>query len=192
RLIIVPRDLARSPDDFCSLVCRTKVTVLNQTPGAFRQLIAAQSNSKESHQLRYVILGGEALEVSTLKPWYQRNKEERPLLINMYGITETTVHVTYQPLGRIDTEMERAGGSPIGRRLPDLRTNVLDSHRQPVPIGIAGELYIGVSGVARGYLNQTNLTAERFLADPFVDHPEARIYRTGDLGRWLPDGTIEF
>ena len=190
RLIVVPQNTARSPEDFYRLLCREKVTILNQTPSAFRQLITAQAKSEESHRLRHVIFGGEALEVAILKPWYEQNRDSHTQLINMYGITETTVHVTYRPLEPADTE--RRGGSPIGIRIPDLRIYILDTPRQPVPIGVVGELYVGGAGVARGYLNRPELTAERFLADPFAGNTEARMYKTGDLGRWLADGTIEF
>jgi amino acid adenylation domain-containing protein len=190
RLIIVPKDLARSPQEFYKLICREKVTILNQTPSAFRQLIAAQADSAEVHELRLVIFGGEALEVSTLKPWYEQNHNQHARLINMYGITETTVHVSYRPLEPFDTEGR--GGSPIGCRIPDLRIYILDAHGEPVPIGVAGELHVAGAGVARGYLNRPELTEERFVADPFVDHGNARMYKTGDVGRWLPDGTIEF
>ena len=99
RLIVVSKNIARSPDSFYQLICQKKVTVLNQTPSAFRQLITAQAESVHSHQLRYVIFGGEALEVATLHPWYERNHDHRTQLINMYGITETTVHVTYRATG---------------------------------------------------------------------------------------------
>ncbi|MBV6325827.1 AMP-binding protein, partial [Duganella sp. HSC-15S17] len=98
-------------------------------------------------------------------------------LINMYGITETTVHVTYRPLEPADAA--RHGASPIGRRIPDLRTYILDANRQPVPIGVVGELYVGGAGVARGYLNRPELTAERFLDDPFAGEAGARMYKTG-------------
>jgi amino acid adenylation domain-containing protein len=190
RLIIVPKDVARSPDDFYELLCREKVTVLNQTPSAFRQLISAQGKSNKSHQLRYVVFGGEALETAMLKPWYEQNQGRPTRLINMYGITETTVHVTYRPLTQADTE--RRGGSPVGCRIPDLRIYIMDDHRQPVPIGVVGELYVGGAGVARGYLNRPELTEERFIKDPFVEDAAARMYKTGDLGRWLANGEIEF
>src|SRR6185295_5162677 len=108
----------------------------------------------------------------------------------MYGITETTVHVTYRPLTQADTE--RRGGSPVGWRIPDLRIYIMDDQRQPVPIGVVGELYVGGAGVARGYLNRPELTAERFIKDPFVEDTAARMYKTGDLGRWLANGEIEF
>ncbi len=190
RLVVVPKSIVHSPEDFYELVCRAGVTVLNQTPSAFRQLIAAQEASKRVHQLRYVIFGGEALDVSTLKPWYARNEARHTDLINMYGITETTVHVTYRPLQSADSEGHT--GSPIGCRILDLRIYILDEHREPLPVGVAGEMYVGGAGVARGYLNRPELTAERFLADPFAAETGARMYKTGDLARWHADGTIEF
>src|SRR5215831_14297542 len=190
RLIVIPRDTARSPEDFYRLVCRSKVTILNQTPSAFRQLVAAQAASRQEHQLRWVILGGEALEVATLRPWYEQNEDRNTQLVNMYGITETTVHVTYRALERADTEIR--GASPIGSRIPDLRIYILDERGEPVPVGVAGEMYIGGAGVARGYLNRRELTAERFMGDRFVEEGGERMYRTGDLGRWRNDGNIEF
>ncbi len=190
RLIVVPKSIVHSPEDFYKLVCQAGVTVLNQTPSAFRQLIAVQETSKRIHQLRYVIFGGEALEVATLKPWYAQNEARPTDLINMYGITETTVHVTYRPLQSADSEGHP--GSPIGCRILDLRIYILDEHRQPVPVEVAGEMYVGGAGVARGYLNRPELTAERFLADPFAGETGARMYKTGDLARWHADGTIEF
>ena len=166
RLVVVAKEITRSPEDFYRLLCREEVTVLNQTPSAFRQVMAAQRISVHSHHLRHVIFGGEALEPAILQPWYEQNENSRTQLINMYGITETTVHVTYRPLEQADSK--RQGGSPIGCRVPDLRTYILDSYGEPVPVGVAGELYIGGAGVARGYLNRPELTAEKFLKDPFV------------------------
>jgi amino acid adenylation domain-containing protein len=189
RLVVVPKDTARTPEEFYRLVCREGVTVLNQTPGAFRQLIAAQAASGEEHQLRHVIFGGEALELPTLKPWFERNDDRRTRLINMYGITETTVHVTYRPISAADAD--RPGASPIGGRIPDLRLYILDGTGEPVPMGVAGELHVGGAGVARGYLNRPALTAQKFIPDPFGP-AGGRLYQTGDLGRWLPDGTIEY
>jgi len=189
RLAIVPQAVARSPEEFYRLLCKEGVTVLNQTPSAFRQLIAAQAASTEAHRLRDVVFGGEKLETATLKPWYDQNPGAGTRLTNMYGITETTVHVTYRPLQPADAER---GGSPIGVRIPDLRVYLLDACGRPVPVGVAGEIHVGGAGVARGYLNRPELTAERFLEDPFAGEPGARMYKSGDLGRWLADGGIEF
>jgi hypothetical protein len=108
----------------------------------------------------------------------------------MYGITETTVHVTYRRLSESDIASERS--SVVGRGLPDLRIYLLDAHRQPVPIGVAGEIYVGGAGVARGYLNREALTAERFVTDPYSEDAQARLYKTGDVGRWRADGNLEY
>ncbi|KDR39381.1 hypothetical protein BG61_33235 [Caballeronia glathei] len=190
RLVVVPKLVSRSPQDFYRLLCEEGVTILNQTPSAFRQLIAAQGESNLSHQLRQVVFGGEALEPMILQPWYAREQNAATQLVNMYGITETTVHVTYRALSVEDAR--RSGRSPIGGRIPDLRVYVLDGQSQPVPEGVTGEIYVGGAGVARGYLNRADLTAQRFVNDPFGSDSQARMYKTGDLGRWLADGTLEY
>ncbi|WP_416768984.1 amino acid adenylation domain-containing protein [Pseudomonas sp. RHF3.3-3] len=190
RLLIVPQLVSRSPQDCYALLCSAGVTVLNQTPSAFRQLIAAQGDNAQPHALRQVIFGGEALDTAMLKPWYARAVNAGTQLVNMYGITETTVHVTYYPLQAEDAQ--RIGASPIGKRIPDLQLYVLDARREPVPVGVVGELYVGGAGVARGYLNRAELSAERFLANPFSQEPNARLYRTGDLARWVADGSLEY
>jgi thioester reductase-like protein len=137
-----------------------------------------------------VIFGGEALDLQMLNPWFDRHGDERPLLVNMYGITETTVHVTYRPVTRADVT---AGlGSVVGRPIADLEAYILDSERRPVPVGVPGELYIGGAGLARGYLNRPELTAEKFIAHPFSNKPGTRLYKTGDLCRYLFDGDIEY
>ncbi|MBW8848812.1 MAG: amino acid adenylation domain-containing protein, partial [Burkholderiales bacterium] len=192
RLVVVPQLVARSPGEFYALLCEQGVTVLNQTPSAFRQLIAGQADSDRPHRLRCVVFGGEALEPATLAPWYARNGE-RTQLVNMYGITETTVHVTYRPLSPEDVQRS---ASPIGVPIPHLRVVLLDAQGQLVPMGVIGEIYVGGTGLTRGYLNRPELTAERFLPDPFAAEPGARMYKTGDLGRWRidpdGDGAIEF
>ncbi|WP_236450329.1 non-ribosomal peptide synthetase, partial [Pseudomonas syringae] len=190
RLLIVPQLVSRSPEDFHDLLCSAGVTVLNQTPSAFRQLIAAQGEKEQAHSLRQVIFGGEALDTAMLKPWYARSVNADTQLVNMYGITETTVHVTYYPLQPEDAQ--RVGASPIGKRIPDLQLYLLDAYGHPLPPGAVGELYVGGAGVARGYLNRDELNATRFLDDPFASEPGARMYRSGDLGRWLPDGSLEY
>nr|WP_281438341.1 amino acid adenylation domain-containing protein [Rhizobium sp. 007] len=189
RLILVPSNTARSAPDFHELVCKSGVTVLNQTPSAFKAFMDVEFPSNVRNRLRYVIFGGEALQPSILKPWYERHSDSAPQLINMYGITEAIVHVTYRPLNQSDTSNS---ANLIGKPIPDLRLYLLDRFGQPVPFGAVGELYIGGAGVARGYLNRPDLTAERFLADPFSDEAGARMYRTGDLARYLPDGNLEF
>jgi amino acid adenylation domain-containing protein/non-ribosomal peptide synthase protein (TIGR01720 family) len=192
RLVVVPHWTLRSPEAFYRLLCDEGVTVLNQTPSAFTQLIAAQEDSKEqrAHSLRLVIFGGEALDWRALRRWVVRNGAQRPALINMYGITETTVHVTYRALSQ--EEIESQDGSAIGRPLADLRIYLLDQYQQPVPVGVPGEIYVGGTGVARGYLNRPELTAGRFLTDPFSSDPQARIYKSGDVGRWCASGEIEY
>jgi amino acid adenylation domain-containing protein len=186
RLVIVPYDVSRSPEPFLDLLTRERITVLNQTPSAFSQLSALVC----SPSLRLVIFGGEALDPSTLASWLDRHGDERPRLINMYGITETTVHVTFRPLRAADIHGDRR--SAVGVPLPDLSLAVLDPHLQPAPIGVPGELVIGGAGLARGYLGRPELTAERFVPDPVSDRPGARLYRSGDLGRFLPTGDVEY
>ncbi|HEX6371120.1 MAG TPA: non-ribosomal peptide synthase/polyketide synthase [Longimicrobium sp.] len=187
RLVVVPLDVSRDPDAFHALVRREGVTVLNQTPSAFRQLIRADGEHGGELALRLVIFGGEALEPASLREWVQRRGADRPRLVNMYGITETTVHVTYRPLTEAD--VFEGGGSPIGVRIPDLQLYVLDPTGRPVPVGVPGELYVGGGGVARGYLNRPELTAARFVENPFG---AGRLYRTGDRVRWRDDGTLEY
>jgi amino acid adenylation domain-containing protein len=190
RLVIVPYWISRAPDAFAALLRRERVSVLNQTPSAFRQLIPAEATSgaPDDLALRLVIFGGEALEPRTLVPWVERHGLDRPLLVNMYGITETTVHVTLRPLGAADL----AGrASVIGAPLGDLRLYVLDAALCPAPLGVAGELFVGGAGLARGYLGRPELSAERFIPDPF-GAPGARLYRTGDLARRLPGGELEY
>jgi amino acid adenylation domain-containing protein len=192
RLVIVPHLSSRSPEAFYELLSREKVTVLNQTPSAFRQLMSAdESRGHEAKlSLRLVIFGGEALELQSLKPWFERHGDRRPQLVNMYGITETTVHVTYRPLTVADLGGVR--GSRIGGAIPDLRVYVLDRHLRPVPDLLPGELCVGGRGVARGYLNRGEICAERFVPDALSGERGARLYRSGDLVRRLPGGDIEY
>ena len=192
RVVVVPYAVTRSPDDMLDLLASEGVTMLSQTPSAFRQLVAV--DSARAHvtplALRSVVFGGEALDVNTLRPWFERRGDEQPRLVNMYGITETTVHTTYRPITAAD--LGRRVRSPIGVALPDLHLQVLDSAGAPVPVGVPGELYVGGAGVARGYLNRPELTQTRFLTDPDSTRPNARLYRSGDLVRRLPDGDLEY
>jgi acyl-CoA synthetase (AMP-forming)/AMP-acid ligase II len=138
--------------------------------------------------LRVVVFGGEALRVRSLQPWLARYGDDRPQLINMYGITEITVHATYH---RVTAAEVQAGRDSIGRPLSDLRIHVLDGRLRELPVGIAGELCVSGAGVASGYLGRPELTAERFVTDPIaVDG--TRMYRSGDRGRLLASGDLEF
>ncbi len=191
RLVVVPHRVSRSPEAFHQLLVRERVTVLNQTPSAFLQLIEADLRVANSPQLRLrqVIFGGEALDIAALRPWIERHGDQSPRLVNMFGITETTVHVTCRVIRAADLGSAR---SVIGCPIPDLQVYLLDSHREPVPLGVAGEIYVGGAGVAQGYLNRPELTAQRFVPDPFRPGPGARLYRSGDLARHLPNGDLEY
>jgi amino acid adenylation domain-containing protein len=192
RLVVVPYMLSRSPDEFLALLEREGVTVLSQTPTAFRSLIASDLRPGADHglALRLVIFGGEALDPPMLAPWFERHGDERPALVNMYGITETTVHVTWRRLRAADLGV--VPGSMLGQPLPDLSLHILDPHGELVPVGVPGELHVGGAGVSRGYLRRDELTAQRFLPDPFAAEPGARLYRTGDLGRRLANGDVQY
>jgi len=179
RLVVVPWEVSRSPEQFLELLDRERVTVLNQTPSAFAQIARTEAALPD---LRLVIFGGEALDPASLEPWFARRGDERPRLVNMYGITETTVHVTYRPLRATDTR------NVIGVPLPDLSLGVMDRGFRPAPIGVPGELVVGGAGLARGYLGRPELTAERFVPDTRGE----RLYRSGDLGRYLPNGDVEY
>ncbi|SOD64138.1 amino acid adenylation domain-containing protein [Streptomyces zhaozhouensis] len=201
RVVVVPFDVSRSPRDLLRLLAEERVTVLNQTPSAFRWLTEAAVDgtvSPDRLALRTVVFGGEALDMAELAPWYdwwQRAGVPGPELVNMYGITETTVHVTRRPLLPAEAvEAARTGRrhSPIGRPLADLRVRLLDEALREVPIGVPGELYVSGPGLARGYLHRPALTADRFPPDPRATAPGARMYRTGDLARFRADGELEY
>ncbi len=196
RLVIVPQSVTRSPQAFCALLAEQQVTLLSQTPSAFVRLLETTQSGVDpgwARALRYVVFGGEALEYASLRPWYRGQLNPATHIINMYGITETTVHVTWRAV--TESDVEDGGGRSIGRPLADLRSYILDEHLEPVPIGVTGELFIGGAGLARGYLNRPALTAERFIPDPFgatAGHSGARLYRTGDLARWRADGELDY
>jgi amino acid adenylation domain-containing protein len=193
QLVVVPFWVTRSPEAFCELLCESQVTVLNQTPSAFRQLIERVRQSPgilKPARLRTIILGGEALDFKSLTPWFEQHGVESPQVVNMYGITETTVHVTYRPVVRSD--MSAASGSLIGRPIPDLNVYILDHQLQPVPVGVAGQICVAGEGLGRGYLNRPDMTAEKYVPNPFSDQPGGRLYKSGDKGRYLPNGDIEY
>ncbi len=192
RVVVVPYDVSRSSEAFYNLLRTERVTILNQCPSAFHQLIRVEESSgtAQSLALRVVIFGCEAFEVQSLKPWVDRQGDQAPQLVVMYGPTETTVFDTYYPLSAAD--LERASGSTIGKPIPGSQIYILDAYRQLVPVGVPGEIYIGGAGLARGYLHRPELTAERFVLYPFSQKPNARLYKTGDLARYLPNGNVEF
>ncbi|WP_431045576.1 amino acid adenylation domain-containing protein [Streptomyces sp. P1-3] len=190
-VVVVSRSVARSPEDFLELLVEQQVTVVSQTPTGFRSLVAAAAEGDarmDRLRLRAVVLGGERLEVAELRPWVARVGLDRVALVNMYGITETTVHVTHHPVR--ESDIEAAGRSPVGRPLPDLAVYLLDEWLRPLPPGVSGEIYVAGPGLARGYLRRGALTAERFVADPFGP-PGSRMYRTGDVARRAADGVLE-
>ncbi|WP_318528692.1 non-ribosomal peptide synthetase [Kosakonia cowanii] len=191
-LVVVPFIVSRDPQAFLQLLSDKRVTILNQTPSAFYQLIEAENAVAPASYplaLRKVVFGGEALDLSQLERWYQRHDDAAPELINMYGITETTVHVSYQPLTAEGAR--NASGSLIGVAIPDLHIHLLDNALQPVPPGVEGEMYISGAGLARGYLNRVALSSERFVADPYGE-PGTRMYRSGDVAIRTRKGELNY
>ncbi|QPK87040.1 amino acid adenylation domain-containing protein [Bacillus velezensis] len=185
KVVIVPKETARDPHLYRQLLQSEGVTVLNQTPTAFSGLIHEEAGHADKLKLRYVIFGGEALQPGMLKSWKEKYPETE--LVNMYGITETTVHVTCKKLNMDDIERNK---SNIGRPLETLHAFVMDAYMNPQPIGIPGELYIGGEGVARGYVNRNDLTASRFITNPHITG--MRLYRTGDIAKRLSNGELEY
>ena len=191
RLVIVPWLTTRSSQAFYQLLHEQEVTILNQTPSAFQSLIEIDGEQTLPLKLRRVIFGGEALELASLKPWVARHGDDSPQLVNMYGITETTVHVTYRRLFKTEIEGP-VSASLIGQPLSDLSVYLLTPELMLTPLGSVGELYVGGSGLSRGYLAKAELTAERFIQNPLSDEPNERLYKTGDLARYNANGELEF
>ncbi|MFF5965047.1 amino acid adenylation domain-containing protein [Streptomyces collinus] len=185
RLVVVPYFVSREPDNFRDLLVREKVTVLSQTPSAFAQLLAEDHSELE---VRLVVFGGEPLDARMLLPWFDRHPERSCRVVNMFGITETTVHVTEQTL---DRRLALASTRSVGHALPGWHLYVRDPAGRLLPPGVAGEICVGGAGVALGYLGQEELTAQRFVPDPYTDGPGSMLYRSGDLGRLRPDGRLE-
>lgn len=187
RLVIVPPAAIRFGTEFHALLRREKVTILNQTPSAFRQLLAADVLEQPSClALRIIVFGGEVLDVKLLEPWIARHGDEAPALVNMYGITEITVHATYRRIR--ESDLARPEVSPIGAPLLDLEIHLVDEAGQAVPDGSAGEIQVVGAGLARGYLRRPELTAERFIASASGQ----RLYRSGDRAVRLPDGELAY
>ncbi|MCP5051184.1 MAG: amino acid adenylation domain-containing protein [bacterium] len=192
KLIIPAWDHVRDISIFLSILKLRQVTVLNQTPASFYHLMEEEKQAMPktlNRHLRYVIFGGDKLEPSRLNRWLEDYPLDQTALINMYGITETTVHVTYCPIKEEDIHCSQIN-SPIGIPLPETTLYILDFHRMLVPVGVVGEIYVGGTGVSRGYLNRVALTAGRFIQNPF--RPGEILYKSGDMGQWLPEGTVQY
>ena len=190
RLVVVPDAVVRSPEDLHALLVGEQVNVLSQTPSAFYALQAADALAPERGQqlkLETVVFGGEALEPHRLGAWLHQHPG-LPRMINMYGITETTVHASFREIGVGDVS---SAVSPIGVPLADLGFFVLDQWLRPVPVGVVGELYVAGGGLACGYVGRSDLTSSRFVACPW-GAPGARMYRTGDVVRWGADGQVQY
>jgi amino acid adenylation domain-containing protein len=186
---------ALSKSDFWNAVRRFGITMLNLPP-AYWSHIVSDSGSDVDHelaqQLKLVLIGGDTMPPEALRRWQQT-----PLgvvrLLNGYGPTETTITATlFEIPADFDDEQSSPGRVPIGRPLANRTAYILDERGEPVPVGMRGELHLGGASLARGYLHLPHLTAERFVPDPFGTEPGARLYKTGDLARYLPDGNIEF
>ncbi|MGW7465531.1 amino acid adenylation domain-containing protein [Streptomyces xantholiticus] len=185
RLVIVDYWVTRDTDLFHELLVREGVTVLNQTPSAFAQIVEADRQRPEELSLRLVVFGGEPLDVRMLGPWFARHSHTDCRLVNMFGITETTVHVTAHTVTPADV---LAAGRKVGPALPGWTLSIRDPRGRLLPLGVPGEICVGGSGVADRYLGQPDLTAERFITDPYGG---GRIYRSGDRGRLRPDGSLD-
>jgi len=183
KLLIIPRSVAQDPEMFLHYIEKYQISILNQVPSAFYGLMHVESKSSKMKSVRYLIFGGEALSPQKLDLWH--NKYPNAKIVNMYGITETTVHVTYREITEV--EIER-GISDIGKAIPTLQTYIMNGDVL-CGIGILGELCVSGDGLARGYLNLPELTAEKFINNPYGT---GKLYRSGDLARWLPDGNIEY
>lgn len=198
KLVVVPYWISRDPEAFYKLLAEQQISVLNQTPSAFSQLISIDAAQEEPQPLalRYVIFGGEALDFKALRTWTHHHSLDKPRLVNMFGITETTVHVTHHRVTQQDIDM---GASVIGRPIDDLQVHILDQHGQLLPIGVAGEIHVSGPGVTRGYLKRPDLSAEKFIPNHLLPRlPEQQqdshrtLYRSGDLGRYRSNGDIEY
>ncbi len=184
-LVIAPYWVTRNTEEFAELLAKERVTVLNQTPSAFAQLLDVDRNHPLTSSLRLVIFGGEPLEARMLLPWFDRHPEFECRMVNMFGITETTVHVTLETITR---DHALNGSKSVGYAMQGWYYYVMDSQGRVLPPGVSGEIYVGGAGVALSYLNRPELTAQRFVPDP---HTGKRMYRSGDKGRLRPDGRLE-
>jgi amino acid adenylation domain-containing protein len=185
RVVVIARDVVLSPSDFAAAISRHGITAMFLTTALFNQM--ARESPTAFRGLRHLLFGGEAVDPKWVREVLHNGPPQR--LLHVYGPTESTTFATWHAVQEVAAD---AATIPIGRPISNTRTYVLDRNRHPVPVGVPGELYLGGDGLASYYLNQSELTAEKFVADPFSAEPGARLYRTGDLVRWLPDGNLEF
>jgi amino acid adenylation domain-containing protein len=185
RVAILPPAQVLEPQSLAQAIRHYGITILFLTTALFNQHAAVSPQIFAG--LRYLFFGGEACDARAVRRVLQEGRPQN--LLHVYGPTETTTYATWYPVSSMS---EDATTVPIGKPIANTTVYILDKHLQPVPIGVSGEIYIGGAGVALGYLNRPELTAERFIQDPFVATPDARLYRSGDLGRWRKDGNIEF
>ena len=191
-IVLRTDEMISSARDFMHYCQEWRTTILDLPTAYWHELADALNkiDLKLPETVRLVIIGGEKAAFDRVAAWHRR-VGERVRLVNTYGPTETTVAVTMCDLRRQDESL-RLHTVPIGRPLANATAYLLDESLRPVPIGVLGELHIGGPGVARGYVNRPELTAEKFIPDPFSDGQDARLYKTGDLVRYRPDGNIEF
>ncbi|HEY0375487.1 MAG TPA: amino acid adenylation domain-containing protein [Pyrinomonadaceae bacterium] len=184
RLVIMPPSVPPL-EELGEALRRYRITTLWLTSGLFHQMVDQRLDDLQC--VRQLLAGGDVLSVSHVRKFLRRAQRGR--LVNGYGPTENT---TFTCCHQIADESEISSSVPIGRPISNTQVYILDQHQQPVPVGVAGELYIGGDGLARDYLNRPDLTAERFVAHPYATDEGARLYRTGDRARYLGDGRIEF
>ncbi len=185
RLVIIQKDVALAPHALAAQLEAHGVTVMFLTTALFNHM--ARELPAAFQGLRHLLFGGEAVEPKWVREVLEKGRPGR--LLHVYGPTETTTFAIWQEVTSVG---EQAHLVPIGRPLTNVQIYLLDEHLRPVPVGVPGELYVGGCGLARGYLDRPALTAERFIPDPFSSEPGARLYQTGDLARFLPDGSVEF
>jgi len=186
-LVIVPEDTVKDPQRFVAALSINRVTRLVLVPSLLRVILEiGEDLARQLSDLRYCVCSGETLSVELATTF--REQFPQANLINLYGSSEVAADVTCYEVGNTNG----LATIPIGRPIANTRVYILDSHLNPTPVGVPGEIYVGGEGLARGYLNRTELTAEKFVADPFSRESGARLFRTGDIGRYLNDGNIEY
>jgi amino acid adenylation domain-containing protein len=186
-LVIIPDDTVKDPQRFIAALSVNKVTRLVLVPSLLRVILElGEDKASELPDLRYCVCSGETLPVDLATSF--REQFPQANLINLYGSSEVAADVTCYEVRNTDG----LATIPIGRPIANTNVYILDSYLQPAPVGVPGEIYVGGEGLARGYLDRAELTAEKFVADPFSREPGARLFRTGDVGRYLTDGNIEY